>query len=53
MLYFAACDPDKVWDEHLQDHEIRKNYSECMYKLATEIWKGKESRIEWTYKTCL
>lgn len=53
IILYVASDPDKVWNEHIKDYELRKRYSQCMLKLATEIWKGKESRIEWTYQTCL
>lgn len=46
-------DHNKVWTEHLKDYDLREQYSVAMFKLATEVWKGKESRIEWTFKTCM
>ncbi|KFM59263.1 hypothetical protein X975_22064, partial [Stegodyphus mimosarum] len=48
-------DPDKVWDEHLNEEDLRKQYSSAMWKLATQIWNKneKECRIKWTYRTCM
>ncbi|KAG8194923.1 hypothetical protein JTE90_021384 [Oedothorax gibbosus] len=49
---FFTKDANKVWQNHIEDENLRKTYSSAMLKLATEIWSGKECRIEWTYNTC-
>ncbi|XP_035207581.1 S-adenosylmethionine sensor upstream of mTORC1-like isoform X2 [Stegodyphus dumicola] len=48
-------DPDKVWDEHLNEKDLRKQYSLAMWKLATQVWNKneKDCRIKWTYRTCI
>ncbi|GBL91063.1 S-adenosylmethionine sensor upstream of mTORC1 [Araneus ventricosus] len=45
-------DPNRVWQEHVREEDLRKKYSQAMMKLATEVWGGKDCRIEWSYKTC-
>lgn len=50
----TSNDPNKVWNEHVREEEdLRNKYAEAMLKLATEVWDGKECRIEWSYKTCI
>lgn len=51
-VYFSQ-DSDKVWAEHLKEHDLREKYSVAMFKLATEVWKGKDTRITWTFKTSM
>nr|XP_042902833.1 S-adenosylmethionine sensor upstream of mTORC1 isoform X2 [Parasteatoda tepidariorum] len=51
--FMKVGDFDHVWNCHLADVNIRKAYASAMIKLATEVWNDKESRIHWSYKTCI
>ena len=43
-------DPDKVWDEHLENDELLGKYAAAMKELATEFWVNEDnSRVFWIY----
>ncbi|XP_014675306.1 PREDICTED: probable methyltransferase BTM2 homolog, partial [Priapulus caudatus] len=47
---------EPVWQEHLKDEKMRREYSTAMYSLATGHWErpgAPESRIMWCKNTCL
>ncbi|XP_055929631.1 S-adenosylmethionine sensor upstream of mTORC1-like isoform X2 [Argiope bruennichi] len=51
--FHLTQDLNKVWQEHIKEEDLRKKYSQAMMKLATEIWVGKDCRIEWSYRACM
>ncbi|XP_055548297.1 S-adenosylmethionine sensor upstream of mTORC1-like [Wyeomyia smithii] len=55
-----SSDPEQVWREHLQNHELLNQYAKAMQKLATRYWdknmqitsKKANCRIDWVVNSC-
>ncbi|XP_053691941.1 S-adenosylmethionine sensor upstream of mTORC1 [Sabethes cyaneus] len=55
-----SSDPERVWREHLQNHELLNQYATAMHKLATCHWdrnmqiasKKTNCRIAWVVGSC-